>query len=759
MGLILSKLNKLLSSDLEEFTLPQLPFFSEDGVENSCLPLRPPSVCTTCWEGPFTMHLAIPLMSPRNRQWYRRWPKEVSYETSMELLQSRANAGCVWCHFILQCLNVAYPGVMMHETSITIRGAAEKRWIWNSRSDLDGSEMYQRLCVYAYFNEKIFDGFVYANFDDPEPTTSYITKRSPIRDVGSPGALARARQDIDNCTNQHECCKNAVPPTGSRLLPKRLVDCIDLSRPRLASPNEKHIEYLALSYVWGEDQVHKTTKSNVSTYECGIAPSLLPPTIYDAIRVTHMLGFRWLWVDSLCIIQDSDEDKLHEIGRMHHIYRCAHLTIMAASANSAQEGFLQQRSHPYGNVTALPFILPPQPPTSAMFTDSHLRAQSKVGEVYLASISSARTSYSENLGLMSTRAWCMQEYLMSPRALIFTKKTLLFRCRTTTQGVGNSLFLVNHELRLPDSLFLQDPPMMEPGSKEWKDTHTAWMGVVRDYSLRVAKEDSDKLVACGAVAEQFHRVLGSDYFAGMWRSDMFLADLLWMAPSRHCTRPTTYRAPSWSWAAVEGSINPFPHTLTFEDPRTVVLVEVVECRVTLEDPSIPFGRVTGGTLALRGALIPIHGGSATRWSQRSWSVPLPSFEQMQRQKWSLSGLTSDEEGDTPSIDPENPTVHRAIATFDCDADELPGRFWVLPFVRTKSGRKNYKSDHIYGIVLEQAPPSGDEKIPFRRIGTIWSYVTQDKAWGADPHPLWDPLTGAAKLLKDRGLPWMDIDIV
>ncbi|EIW52310.1 HET-domain-containing protein, partial [Trametes versicolor FP-101664 SS1] len=336
--------------------------------------------------------------------------------------------------------------------------------------------------------------------------------------------------------------------------------------------------YLALSYVWGGDQTHKTTTSNISTYEQGIAPALLPATIRDAIYVTHMLGFRWLWVDSLCIIQDSDDDKRHEIGRMHHIYRYAHLTIIAASAEHVSEGFLQER-----------------PPPPGMDFGNY-----KTVRLTPAYSSQSRWPSTADLGRMGTRAWCMQEYLMSPRSLIFHPQSLYFRCLTATQSVGDSFCSTYEERRIPITLFL-DPLVAAPGSMEWIEVYRAWMAIVEDYSGRAASVESDKLIACAAVAEQFYAVLGSEYLAGLWRSDKLLADLLWDArmgaQGRRHTRPTGYRAPSWSWAAIEGPVRwNFP---TWEDDWVVALAEIVECRVTLEDAALPFGQVTGGALVLR----------------------------------------------------------------------------------------------------------------------------------------------------------------
>lgn len=187
-----------------------------------------------------------------------------------------------------------------------------------------------------------------------------------------------------------------------------MVDCADLARPRLVPTTGERSDYIALSYVWGEDQAHKTTKGNLSAYEQGIDLSCLPATIHDAIYVTHMLGFRWLWVDSLCILQDSDEDKAHEIGRMHLIYRYAHVTIMAGSANGASSGFLQKR--PPEDDLALPFICPP---TFVDCRDELSVAQIQVGQVHL--VSWWGQMYQKDLGRMATRAWCMQEYLSTLR--------------------------------------------------------------------------------------------------------------------------------------------------------------------------------------------------------------------------------------------------------------------------------------------------------------------------------------------------------
>lgn len=582
--------------------------------------------------------------------------------------------------------------------------------------------------------------------------------------------MALARQRIDECVHGHTCCQDLGSPNGTHRsrLPTRLLDCTDLAHPRLVSPNQGHAEYLALSYVWGEDQIHKTTRSNLSTYERGIEPSLLPATIRDAIRVTHMLGFRWLWVDSLCILQDSDKDKLHEVGRMHHIYRYAHLTIIAASANKASEGFLHTRSPPEDEIV-LPFICPPDALASTGCRDIHSLAQPQSGTVCFAPESLARSTYSDDNGLMCKRAWCMQEYLVSPRSLIFTPRTLHFRCLAGMRGIGEgSLCPAYDKPRIPQTLFLQDLPIAKLGSPEWIDMHEAWLEVVSDYSTRTASDESDKLVACAAVAEQFHRVLRSDYLAGLWRSDVLLIDLLWTTvkpenpspglPSH--TRPTAYRAPSWSWAAIEGDVTQSFQTMSYYKGGGVALANIVECRVTLPDAELPFGRVTSGTLVLSGTLIPYHGAILTKtfpvFPDREyyypWLAPLPSLEQVRRHQKRVYGDLDDDGEEDDWIE-----GGRLNFCIDCDSDAYAiGEIWVVPVVRFKFGPCG--DQWVHGLVLTMAPPSNSsgsehERTRFRRVGVFEADATASHGLG---HTLWDPLTQA---MQDGEWPLVDIEIV
>lgn len=103
------------------------------------------SVCEDCWKGPFAMHFGIPCTSPQNGKWYlRRWPKEMAYVTTLAEVKSRADAGCVWCRYILENGQRQY-GLLDGKVTVTVRGA-RKDWGDDSAWRKD----YQTFKVYIY---------------------------------------------------------------------------------------------------------------------------------------------------------------------------------------------------------------------------------------------------------------------------------------------------------------------------------------------------------------------------------------------------------------------------------------------------------------------------------------------------------------------------------------------------------------------------------------------------------------------------------
>jgi hypothetical protein len=170
-----------------------------------------------------------------------------------------------------------------------------------------------------------------------------MNNRIAKTDMSCNRTYRKIREWLVNCDLNHLRCYNTLSDeTGSPSL------ILDVSVSAISGPDNvrlcrvggRTILCAALSYCWGEEQPSATLNSNLSTYLLnGIDTSLLPQTIQDAVTVTRRLGIQYLWVDSLCIIQDSDDDKAHEIGRMSQIYSNAYVTISASSSAKCTTGF------------------------------------------------------------------------------------------------------------------------------------------------------------------------------------------------------------------------------------------------------------------------------------------------------------------------------------------------------------------------------------------------------------------------------------
>ncbi|KAF2107750.1 heterokaryon incompatibility protein-domain-containing protein, partial [Lophiotrema nucula] len=148
------------------------------------------------------------------------------------------------------------------------------------------------------------------------------------------------------CKDEHLGCRvKAKDPKSNPAAPNALLRVIDVQKNEIVIA-PKECAYVALSYVWGGIDSYLSRKCNKSRdilTEDEIIPirrKRLPKTIRDAMRVTEMIGERYLWVDALCIVQDDDVEKARTFAVMNHIYRNALLTIAAADGKNADVGLI-----------------------------------------------------------------------------------------------------------------------------------------------------------------------------------------------------------------------------------------------------------------------------------------------------------------------------------------------------------------------------------------------------------------------------------
>ncbi|RSM01931.1 hypothetical protein CEP52_008259 [Fusarium oligoseptatum] len=323
--------------------------------------------------------------------------------------------------------------------------------------------------------------------------------------------------------------------------------------------------------------------------------SSLPRTIQDAITVTRQIGLKYLWVDALCIIQDSVGDKDAEISQMAQYYQNASVTIIAANADSCDKGFLASTTSPRSlEIDAVPC----QFQLSMAFSDERVDA---VGVEYC--IWDNGTSPEP----LDRRAWAYQEQILCRRALTYGTSTITWRCEQGIQ-VWN-LWLRKHHNVLAKVI---------PKCNNQHLYKEAWKNIVAIYCHRNLTFPEDKLPAISALASQVRHLSvqsGGEpgrYLAGIWEHDM-LDQLIWLTSPTE-SRPVRcipYRAPSWSWASVECPV-------LFPDPRSglslgelesteSLQLEMIDCSVAPRSALVPLGQVTTGRLRVRGCLI--HGSS------------------------------------------------------------------------------------------------------------------------------------------------------
>ncbi|KAF4436050.1 hypothetical protein FACUT_6741 [Fusarium acutatum] len=155
---------------------------------------------------------------------------------------------------------------------------------------------------------------------------------------------------MESCREQHaghEFCGAKYASSG---LPTRLLDVGETNDPLVqlvevkSATNLRDVDYLILCYCWGNgNEKSKTTETNVETRLRGFAVSDLSKTIQDAILLTRLMGFRYLWVDAICIIQGPTGDFRSESPRMGDYYSNAACCISASVAEDSREGFLTER--------------------------------------------------------------------------------------------------------------------------------------------------------------------------------------------------------------------------------------------------------------------------------------------------------------------------------------------------------------------------------------------------------------------------------
>lgn len=386
---------------------------------------------------------------------------------------------------------------------------------------------------------------------------------------------------VKQCAEQH-----GHSGSTSTMLPARLLDLHVLEQHAvLCASNDATGRYAALSHCWGSAQ---TVTLNTSTFETlcrGIRVGHLPQTLKDAVWITGQLGIRYLWIDSLCILQDDTSDWIRESQRMGDIYSNSFVTIAACRAADGQAGFLDER--PAQSHVPVPMYAAGRSGTALAFAVPHK---------YIAE--PTRVIHMEDEPLTS-RGWALQERYLSPRTLHFTKSIIFFECGQGIQTEDNCLLAQS----APHPSFALLDYSMDMAKNRCRQD---WRKMVEQYSQRKLTVQDDKLPALGGLAARFslastqkdERIfpVASRYLAGLWFDDM-VRDMCWSMQmfSPGGVRPPKYRAPTWSWASVDGSID---YKTSWVNSISELAV-VQDAHVELATLGNAFGKVVDGWVCLK----------------------------------------------------------------------------------------------------------------------------------------------------------------
>lgn len=386
--------------------------------------------------------------------------------------------------------------------------------------------------------------------DEGKYNPDEITARAIYKRGQPPSTLVHERLELvhswlQQCKSEHTKCSPAE--YGSHRKPTRLVDigCPQDGRdaaPRLVDANELDpsvsVEWTALSHCWGARpcDAAMTTRSNISSRRKRIELASLPQTYRDAIWVTAALGFRFIWIDSLCIIQQDREDWSAEAANMSAIYQNCALVLAAASSADMNGGLsLDSWRQP------------------ALYTC--LSPQQK--QVHVEIWDAGRDRLSE--GPLITRGWTLQETLLARRIVYFAADQLSWQCQThthTEDGIvqNSTVYRLQHDV-------LSSPLDF---SNRWTPCHH-WWSWVNNYTSRKLTNAADYMVAIAGITQYFSKRLDVRPALGLWADYMFAFGLGWAlvdiiglhgnpgqdaepsAPAPQPTRSALCNIPSWSW--------------------------------------------------------------------------------------------------------------------------------------------------------------------------------------------------------------------
>ncbi|KAK4158731.1 heterokaryon incompatibility protein-domain-containing protein [Cladorrhinum sp. PSN259] len=356
----------------------------------------------------------------------------------------------------------------------------------------------------------------------PQDSGSASSTKSPLR-------FPLLHAWLQRC-DTHQKCQNLR--TVEANFPTRVLDLSTPHSLRLVSGQDvfnfkgSSRRYIALSHCWGntapgEIPRYCTTRQNINSRETGqdFRVGSLPLTFRDAIEVSQGLGIRYLWIDSLCIIQGCPEDWIRESKRMEDVYAGAYCTIAATSAANSEAGFLRHE------------------------IDNRHRTTNFAQEVDAAPL--------------NRRAWVLQERFLSRRILHFSSYQIYFECGS---GIYSEDYTQMKSIVGTEKYIDLDPHFPDRLSSCYEgDVVKFLQSLLEKYSTRELSIPTDRAVALSGLLTRIGSTLGCEQSYGV--IGKFLHRTLfwqWTSPRKKIKFDEDNKIPSWSWMGYEGGVGFYP---------------------------------------------------------------------------------------------------------------------------------------------------------------------------------------------------------
>ena len=487
------------------------------------------------------------------------------------------------------------------------------------------------------------------------------------------------------------------------------------------------LSWAALSHCWGGNTRFILTANNLAHWQQTISLSSMPNTFRDAVTVTRKLGIRHLWIDSICILQDSKQDWEREADRMADVYRRSTVHIATHTSRHCDDGFLKARDA--CEYVELPF-------------ESH---RSGIAGSILVRRGLARWNtalFTAPHSILATRAWVLQESLLAPRTLHFGSEQIFWECpnlciaegefsprtfRGDTPQEGAVGFDLNATKRHLSLTMGTSPPGIDYGNSgeprmkkariHSEDWYVRWYQIVTNYSQRNLGYPSDIFPALSGLAKTIQPLISrSDeeyYMAGLFSGDIHRG-LLWMVDAEGmsesqatASRAQPYRAPTWSWASIIGPIK-FANRPGEEQPEPTLEGETVKVvGVSLRSADGPKNVSEGVYGALSGASLEVEG----LWR---WGTSLDRVKLAKDGEKFWAGFES------KLILVEENVRAEAELQLDIESDGIdtlgPGEWALLQISEWAQDDPIVVLLSLYALVLRPTEVSG--KTMFRRVGLV-----------------------------------------